>query len=223
MRLRGLLSGIAIALGLSAPAIGADITPRSVVKAVPYVAPFSWTGLLVGGEIGWGTDDLSAALNAGRLSGTASSTTGSFVAGGVVDLLYELPGTPLVIGNELSVDRVFATASASSQPSWLGKAELVLGFAPAPYWLVYASGGFAYQALDGSLSISNGVINIDPKGDGWTIGAGVDYAIAGTPLVLGFKYNHVDITGPTLNIQNAAFLSTGSQFDQFMARALLKF
>jgi opacity protein-like surface antigen len=212
---------LAAVAALSSPAPAADLGALAP-KAVPYVATFSWTGLLFGGEIGYVSDNLKSDIS-GVLNGSASSTNGSFVAGGVVNMFYQLPGTSLVVGNELSVDRIFASASTSSQPSWLGKAELALGFTPSANWLLYASGGFAYQALDGSLQIANGALNIDPKGDGWTIGAGVDYAIPGTSFVVGVKYNHTEITGPSLNVASAAFLTTGSTIDQVGARLLLKF
>jgi outer membrane immunogenic protein len=221
MWIKAWLIGSVLALLSAVPAISADF-PRKAAAAVPYVNTFSWTGLLVGGEIGYASNDLSADLS-GVLAGSASSTTGSFAAGFVIDLLYELPGTPLVVGSELSIDRVFASASASSQPSWLGKAGPLVGFTPAQQWLVYAVGGGAYQALDGNLTVANGILNIDPKGDGWFIGAGIKYAIPGVPIVIGVEYTHTDITGPSLNVQNAAFLSTGSLIDQVMFGVQAKF
>jgi opacity protein-like surface antigen len=56
------LSGIAfVGLALAGPAIAADL-PRPYYKPQPaYVAPFSWAGFYLGGDIGysWGKDGLN--------------------------------------------------------------------------------------------------------------------------------------------------------------------
>ena len=48
-----LLSGVALAALITAPAMAADIPARPVYKAAPAVALTNWTGLYVGAHAGY--------------------------------------------------------------------------------------------------------------------------------------------------------------------------
>jgi outer membrane immunogenic protein len=76
------------------------------------------------------------------------------------------------------------TTSAKQELKWLGTVRGRLGFTPTPPLLVYATGGLAFGDVDQEARVTvNGVDGPLWSGDnsetavGWTIGAGVEYAI----------------------------------------------
>lgn len=193
MRVKTLLLAVCALLSGPAFALSADL-PKAPPAAPAYLdQTFTWTGFLFGVEAGYGTSNLTFA--------GLSANNGAFLAGGVVDLLYQLKGTSFVLGNELRFGRQFQGSIAGfNADNWLGTGELLAGFTPSQYWLLYVTGGASYQTA-----------NIGPFSDaalGPTIGAGVKYAIPQTPFVLGAKYNYVKTTG-------ANFLGVGEGSHNF--------
>ena len=177
-----------LALGVTS-ASAADIQRRQVMptKAVEYAAPiYNWTGAYVGiqGGGGWGNSDYSvggsARLNGGLIGGT---------------LGYNWQSGPLVYG--LETDLAFANISGSSgcaiasscstRNNWLGTTRVRLGYA-MDRWMPYVTGGFAYGGLKTSVA---GVDSSNTKG-GWTVGGGIEAAIAG-PWTAKVEYLHVDL------------------------------
>lgn len=60
MRIKTLLLGGAAVVALSAPALAADLSYPVKAPPVAYVPAFSWTGLYLGGNVGYGWGDGSA-------------------------------------------------------------------------------------------------------------------------------------------------------------------
>lgn len=184
-----LLAGVGLlALGV-ASASAADIQRRAVMlaKAPEYVVPvYNWTGPYIGiqGGGGWGRSDYSvggsANLNGGLIGGT---------------LGYNWQSGPLVYG--LETDLAFANISGSSscgvgsscstRNNWLGTTRARLGYS-MDRWMPYVTGGFAYGGVKSSIGAFN---SSDTKG-GWTVGAGLEAAIAG-PWTAKVEYLHVDL------------------------------
>lgn len=201
-----------LALGV-ASASAADISRRVMpTKAAPEVVMpvYNWTGAYVGLQAGggWGRSDYSI--------GGSSSPSGGLIGG---TLGYNWQVSNFVVG--LETDLAWANISGSggcggvfscsTRNNWLGTTRARLGLA-MDRWMPYVTGGFAYGGLKTSVA---GFDNSKTKG-GWTVGAGVEAAIAG-PWTAKVEYLHVDL-GST----DAAF-GTSANYRSDIVRAGLNY
>src|SRR5262245_16899002 len=195
----------AVAVLGAAPAIGADMP--MVVKApwqFPAVRSYDWTGLYVGGHVGYsgGFSSWSAPPALSSSFGLFQSLdifsgAGSYLGGLQIGYDYMLPSR-VVLGaqldtsypgfprNDTSIGGIstFFTpqtghASYSENVVHFGTLRGRLGYAPAD-WLVYATGGFAWTYNQLTLTSLAG----DTSDSqflwrlGWVAGLGVEYAFA---------------------------------------------
>ncbi len=188
-----LLAGVGLlALGV-ASASAADIQRRPMpAKAAPaYVAPplYNWTGFYVGinGGGGWGTSSFSAPF-----------TTGSFdTSGGLVGgtLGYNWQVGQVVFGLEGDLDwsnirgsSPCGATSCETRNDWLGTVRGRLGYA-FDRFMPYVTGGAAFGNIKTSIA---GVGSSNETNIGWTLGAGLEAAIAG-PWTAKIEYLYVDL------------------------------
>jgi outer membrane immunogenic protein len=186
MMIRRFLVSAATLVTMTGGAFAADL-PN--VKGPPVFAPpppvFSWTGLYIGGQVGyqWGTSDPSL-LVGGVPVGVAGSYSDQGVVGGG-HLGYDYQVSQFVFGVEGDVEgssyRGTATAAGfytNSEAEIEGSVRGRLGIA----WdrvLFYGTGGVAF----GSLRNTVGAVGAAPFASattgrvGWTVGGGVEYAI----------------------------------------------
>jgi outer membrane immunogenic protein len=195
-----LLAGAAvIALGtMPAPAADIQRRPPMPAQAPVYVPPpYNWTGLYVGinGGGGWGSSEFSAPF-----------TTGSFdTSGGLVGgtLGYNWQMGQLVFGLEGDIDWSNIRGSAicggittcETRNDWLGTVRGRLGYA-FDRFMPYVTGGLAVGNVKTSVA---GFGGSDDTRAGWTLGGGIEAAIAG-PWTAKVEYLHVDLgnTGSVL-------------------------
>jgi outer membrane immunogenic protein len=177
------------AVALSALAIGsasaADL-PRRQAAAAPvpvYAAPiFTWTGFYVGGQVGyaWGTNKSNVTFPG---IGPSVSYDGNGVVGGV-HAGYNQQFGSLVAGLEGDFEASGVRGSASpaaglfvrSRTDWQGSVRGRLGYA-FDRVLVYGTGGVAFQNYKFDSFTGAGALSSSTTRAGWTIGAGVEYAI----------------------------------------------
>jgi outer membrane immunogenic protein len=170
-----------IALGATAPALAADLAPRTYTKAPAYVTPiYSWTGFYLGGHIG------------GAFSGDNSLQGDSRFLGGVQGGFDYQFYNNIVLGIEAQYSWLSDSnnnggavlpggARISESNDALGSVTGRLGYTWGPT-LLYAKGGYAWK--DGNnLNVSlNGVpVAFGTDGshhDGYTVGAGLEYMFA---------------------------------------------
>src|ERR1700754_1563739 len=70
-----------VALGATAPALAADLAPRTYTKAPAYVSPiYNWTGFYLGGHIGGAFSGVICLLNVSPLHRGAGGCFGYPVA-----------------------------------------------------------------------------------------------------------------------------------------------
>jgi outer membrane immunogenic protein len=200
--MKALLLGAALAVALaSGPAVAADM-PLKGPAAVPYV---SWTGIYVGGSVGVarGTQRDSC-FSTGFCVQNSDDT--SWTGGGHVGIQWQTG--QFVLGAEakwIATDlNPFDTCpnaafncSMHIDNYWTAGARLgyVVGNG-----LFYATGGFAQSKIDrdGSLKATGTVVEtFRATHSGWFIGSGSEWRIAGTGLVLGVEYNHIDFGSKT--------------------------
>jgi outer membrane immunogenic protein len=170
-----------VALGATAPALAADLAPRTYTKAPAYVAPiYSWTGFYLGGHIG------------GAFSGDNSLQGDSRFLGGVQGGYDYQFYNNIVLGVEAQYSWLSDNnsdggvllpggARVSESNDGLGSVTGRLGYTWGPT-LLYAKGGYAWK--DGNnLNVSlNGVpAAFGTDGghhDGYTVGGGLEYMFA---------------------------------------------
>jgi outer membrane immunogenic protein len=179
---RILIAGL-LALAAGGQALAADLPqpapppPRAPATYVPAQAPyFSWTGIYVGinGGYGFGQSNWTAPVGAA----TGNFSTSGFLVGGTLGGNYQMGA--FVIGLEGDGDWNNANGSTFSscpvgcttQSTWLATVRGRAGYA----WdrvLLYGTGGAAFgtvQAAAGALPFAS------VTQTGWTAGAGVEWA-----------------------------------------------
>lgn len=213
--LRRMLMATVGAVALAGSAIAADLpAPAPAPAYVP--PPYSWTGLYIGGQIGyaWGrvnSDTFSAApgfLLAGPFDYTAQGVIGGAHLG------YNLQINQWLLGLEGDVDGSslsrtidvptfagplvgiaafpggFGVATVRTVAPIQGSIRLRAGVA----WdraLLYATGGAAFAGVKTTYTDFVGVDSISRTRAGWTVGAGIEYAVTDNWSVRG-EYRYAD-------------------------------
>jgi outer membrane immunogenic protein len=217
------------ALSLAGPAaLAADIGYSPPPPA--YLPPplFTWTGLYVGGQIGfaWGSGNFNDSgfdpVTGTFITGTLGSTPNGVIGG--AHLGYQYQFNQLVLGIEGSVDgtsltntavanfpvafggsALSAQTSADVQGSIRGKIGLALDRV-----LIYGTGGVAFGGFDTTLSLTapNSIPPIfattstSNTRSGWTAGGGLEYSVTNNWWIFA-EYRFTDFG----NLQNN-FLNT---------------
>ncbi|HMJ45430.1 MAG TPA: outer membrane protein [Pseudolabrys sp.] len=178
-----------LALGV-ASASAADIQRAMPAKAPVYVAPiYNWTGFYVGinGGGGWGHSDFSAPF-------TGSSNMSGGLVGGTFGYNWQM--NQVVLGLETDIDWSNIRGSSAcgfgfsceTKNTWLGTFRGRLGYA-ADRFMPYVTGGLAYGGVKTSVA---GFGDSSTSKAGWTLGGGVEFAIAG-PWTAKVEYLYVDL------------------------------
>lgn len=189
---RVLLAGVALA-ALAGSASAADI-PRRVERAAPpvaYVAQvYNWTGWYLGinGGWGWGTGSMDGSPSTGDLKGSGGLIGGT--------LGYNWQNGQVVWGLETDLDwsgvkgdgNCSRGSNCEVKNDWLGTARVRLGLA-MDRWMPYLTGGLAYGDVKADVTGTRGASDTRL---GWTIGGGVEYAIA-PPWTAKLEYLYVDL------------------------------
>lgn len=166
-----LLASVALAaLIAGGPVLAADLP----VKALPKVAPWTWSGFYIGAHAGygWGQDPLSSANDPfffgkfpagygptgfdskgwlGGFHAGANWQDGKIVGGLEIDLSATgISGSstsiagPILLGAGGFPNIVDTTATNAGKFEWLGSARARLGFLATPDILIYGIGGLAW-------------------------------------------------------------------------------
>jgi outer membrane immunogenic protein len=202
---------VAMAAGV-ATASAADLPRREPLpaKAVPYVAPvYNWTGLYLG---------INGGGAFGGRSGYGGNATGGLIGG---TLGYNWQVGQGVFGLETDLDwasikgsgtDVFGN-SVDTKNNYLGTVRGRLGYA----WdsvMLYVTGGLAY----GNLKSTSALGDSSTTRAGWTLGGGLEFAVAG-PWTAKVEYLYVDLgDAPT-----APGVLNGGRFSTNIVRAGLNY
>jgi outer membrane immunogenic protein len=195
----------ALALTGSA-ALAADLPSRAPPPVYLPPAPiFTWTGIYVGGQIGYGWasgnnnfSGFDPFFNTGTFFNSSVGGTPSGVIGGA-HVGYQYQINQFVFGLEGSVDgtslsntaslffpdgtTLSANSNADIQGSIRGRAGIAWDRA-----LIYATGGVAFGGFNTNVTLANpGTTNggnpffasgnVSTTRVGWTVGGGIDYAV----------------------------------------------
>jgi len=175
------------------PAFAADIPSTQPPPPLPPAPLFTWTGLYVGGQIGygWGTDSLTV-----YPWGFGTSYTPNGVVGGAhVGYNYQI--NQFVLGLEgdvegTSIDSSYSPGGAlyRTQIPVQGSIRGRLGLA-FDRVLVYATGGGEFAGITTSYSGAWPYLQNSTSRGGWTIGGGIEYALTPNWSVRG-EYRYAD-------------------------------
>jgi len=181
----------------SVSAFAADLPTKAA--PVPYVPPFSWTGFYLGGELGWirtNPEYTAGALLLGTpfVISTASEKNGLTygILGG-----YNYQVGQWVLGVEgdftgWTVGKIRYTAITgdfvTAHSKWGGSIRGRFGYA-ADRALFYMTGGAAFVSNETSIPTTGISIGGDGVRSGWTVGAGLDYAITNNWFT-GIEYRY---------------------------------
>jgi outer membrane immunogenic protein len=209
----------------------------SVLAAEPSFVSFyghqppvwSWTGLYIGADVGygWSNVDHSFTINALNVSTKPSGFIGGIYAG------YNWQFGRIVAG--LETDVAWANISdiidvvgkiglvpfairAEDKLHWLGTTRARLGFLPAESLMIYGTAGAAYGSVEetvnssiGSSSIQSSFAQSFSASDthfGWAIGAGAEWAFSSNFLARA-EWLHYDL-GSTSNAFDARTSHSGN-------------
>ncbi|MFZ0494769.1 MAG: outer membrane protein [Methylocella sp.] len=203
MRCQMLLAS-AGAIAIAAPAFAADLGPPPVYLPPPPI--FTWTGLYLGGQIGyaWARDNGSINNPVPGIPGLPSSIFLPFtlnpngvIGGAHVGFNYQIPGwnwfssSGVVVGLEGDVDGTslsqtqvvgafppFFQGILKTQTPVQGSIRARLGVA-FDRVLVYATGGAAFADFTNFYNTLplGGLDQITSTRSGWTVGGGLEYAV----------------------------------------------
>jgi outer membrane immunogenic protein len=186
---RVFLAGVAL-VALTGAAAAADLPPAPApyYKAPMYAPPsYTWSGFYLG-------------VNGGGAFGSSTwDSTGSFnltggLVGGTIGYNYQIGH--VVVGAEGDIDwsdingttTNGCAAGCQTSDSWLSTVRARLGYA-ADRFLPYVTGGAAF----GDISASRpGFAGSSTTNAGWTVGAGIEFAIAGNWTAKA-EYLYVDL------------------------------
>jgi outer membrane immunogenic protein len=222
----------ALALGglmLAGAASAADLGPyrQGSIKDAPppiaYARPFSWSGLYVGAQIGygWGNTDAKSGPTAG-FDQTYNYDSNGWVGG--VHAGYNWQTQNLVYGIETDIEASSLSGSGigslgfnhNTDLNWVGSTRGRLGIA-YDRTLFYATAGLAY----GDVRIDKGFANYSDIRTGWTVGAGVEQAISDR-MTLRLEYRYTDLGSSSLNAPAVNSIDK-SELDFHAVRAGLSF
>lgn len=179
LTLMAFLSALAAVMGSAASAT--DL-PRPIYKAPPapvpvYVAPYNWSGFYVGGNGGyaWGKADVGTSSddsNGWMFGATVgfNQQIGQWVVGFEGDFDYTL-----IKGNPTNTSVTLCTGGCEVKNVFFGTARGRIGYAMDRF-LPYITGGGAIGSL--KISSTSGASETNTP-IGWTVGAGLEYALEG--------------------------------------------
>jgi outer membrane immunogenic protein len=204
-----------IALGV-ASATAADIPRREAMpaKAPVYISQaYNWTGAYVGlyGGGGWGHSNTSAPF-------AGSSNLSGGVAGGTLGYNYQVGLAVFGVEGDLGWSNIQGSAicgagfSCSTRNDWLGTVRGRLGYA-VDRFMPYVTGGAAFGDIKTSVA---GVGDARSTKAGWTLGGGIEAAIAG-PWTAKVEYLYVDLG------RGGSILGSDANFHTNIVRAGLNY
>ncbi|KAA5599596.1 porin family protein [Blastochloris sulfoviridis] len=181
MKMRRITLALLATTMIAGTASAADLSARRYEPAAAAYA-FSWTGFYVGGHLGygWGSNDWTAPSWA---PGSVSTDFDGFVGGGQLGFNYQMGNIVLGLQGDLSganlEGKVFDIDGdwLENKATWIAALTARLGFT-ADRALFYIKGGAAWTDVDSTAVVGNTVYSKSETRDGWTLGAGVEYAFA---------------------------------------------
>ena len=224
---RLLLAGVAVSAAvagagatMTSPAVAADVARVYKGAPAPIASPLpsNWTGFYVGAHLGgaWGTKEALDPF-AGK---SPSMTVNGFLGGVQAGYNHQFNWVVVGIEGQFSWANVeggglaqfcCAIGSINVKSPWFATLTGRIG-GTVDHALLYVKGGFAWVRDEWGINCIDCTLTSAPaqKREGWTIGAGVEYAF--TPNWSGkLEYNFMDFG----NQNTGTFLCSGNCASSF--------
>jgi opacity protein-like surface antigen len=185
-----ILVAAAAILGLPAAAMAADLPMQQQAPAAytPVASVYDWSGVYLGVHAGYGWGD--AEIDVAGLPGVDSDADG-FLGG--VQAGYNAQWGNWVGGVELDASYSGVEgddiAGLDTELNWVGTARARVGYA-FDRLLPYVTGGLALGEVEATNTIAG--ISESNTHIGWTVGAGLEYAVTDNVTVRG-EYSYIDL------------------------------
>jgi outer membrane immunogenic protein len=200
-----------------------DLAQAADLSAPPVApVPYTWTGLYIGGNVGYAGTTVDQAVSGG---GTGSTEIPGFLAGGQIGGNYQIGA--IVLGAEADFDGSTLTktttagiVSGTEQIPWVGTFRGRVGLAFGRFLAYGTAGGGATEirsVLNGGV---NGSANTTITSGAWTAGGGLEVAISDS-LSARVEYLYLD-TG-TVNLAYIGPLAVTGRVEQNIVRAGLNY
>lgn len=182
---------VAALAGTCAAAFAADLggARREFEPVLPaYGGGYNWTGLYFGGYIGFAHGLWTVDFYRNNNHGHAEEGADGFAGGGFVGYNYQLPNN-FVVGLEADLggttasqsNNIFDNDTSYASYGLVGSLRGRAGYA-IDRMLVYATAGLAYASITNTIqkgrNAGEQVLWEDQLTTGYTLGAGIEYAIA---------------------------------------------
>jgi outer membrane immunogenic protein len=216
----------------ASPVLAADLPssapppPRAPVAFAPPPPPFSWTGIYIGGNIGWGWTDVTLTdtgpdfnIPPGPVFPLGTQNTLSqngFLGGAQLGFNYQI--SQFVVGLEGDFDYTAidnnqsagAFGGADYKDPWTATFDARFGVA-LDRALLYGKAGGAWMQEKYNVTAPDGSALTGTFGRwGWTVGAGLEYAILNN-LTAKVEYDFMDFGSQNQSLTpNATDLVTGN-------------
>lgn len=217
---RFVLAGAAMAsaaAALTGNAAAADMAVKAPALTAP-IAAINWTGLYVGGHFGYVQS--RARLGDPTTPGiTASDTLKGFLAGGQIGFNYQMNSWVFGLEADLSGSNADASQTlvntatnnadrATEKLRWMSLVTARAGYA-LDRALLYVKGGVAFGGFrfDAQDLVTGASASNSYSQAGWTVGAGVEYALNTNWSVRG-EYSYVGFGNKTLTLVDSAGATT---------------
>ncbi|MCX5576841.1 outer membrane protein [Kaistia terrae] len=204
----GLAFATAFSLGSTAHAADLTVVPEDVVIAAPS---FNWTGFYAGVHAGYGKATLDSEMTDTYGEGNGNKPDG-FFGGGQLGYNYQFSNN-IVLGIEADAafadlkdngalrigdrDQYFEVGTRSKITA-LGTVRARAGYA-VDRFLPYVTGGFAWANAESEVYIASNIPNASNVSSsdsqvftGWTIGAGLEYAVTNN-ITAKVEYLYADL------------------------------
>jgi outer membrane immunogenic protein len=214
MKIVSLARAMLIATLSISQAPAADIAGRYQAPAPIAPAPYTWTGLYVGGNVGYSWATISSTATVFGVSGTGLQDLSGVLGGGQIGYNWQLASW--VLGLEADIQRSGQQTSATASVGpltitetekfpWFGTLRGRLGFTPADRWLVYLTGGLPYGEGRASITatlagLGSASATVTQDRIAWTLGGGVEAALWGN-WSAKVEYLYIDSGRVTNNYQ----------------------
>jgi outer membrane immunogenic protein len=221
---------VGFALALTAQAFAADVPQGRRYMPPPrgggptYVPFFSWSGLYVGVNAGYGFG------HSKWTSAASGATTGDFtldgaLIGGTMGYNMQLGGAVVGVEGDLGWSNIKGSTTAlclgscETRNNWLGTLRGRIGYA-FDRFLPYLTAGAAFGDIEASTSPDSGSFN--RSNIGWTAGGGLEYAFFSN-WSAKLEYLYVDLGKASCNTTCGTTAGTDVTFTTSVVRAGLNY
>ena len=214
--MKRLLLGTAAIIAFAAPAVAADLPARTYTKAPVYTPPqavYNWTGFYIGINGGGG-------FGRSQWDSTGSFNTSGGLVGGTVGYNYQFGQAVVGVEGDIDWADINGTTNTAcplgckTTDNWLSTVRGRLGYA-ADRFMPFVTGGAAFGDIRASTPGFAGASNTNA---GWTVGAGLEFAIAGNWTAKA-EYLYVDLGKFNCGISCGAAATDNVSFTTNLVRA----